>query len=151
MEEKKYDLVIIGAGPAGLSAAVYGVRAGLELVVLEKAPMSGGQVLNTYEVDNYLGIPGIKPGFDMGCSFGAARRQAGGGISGGGCKKYYQREGTLCHRNRQGKAVGEVGCLWGRGRARKIGEFPERIPLPDTAFPIAQPVTALSSEERKWQ
>ena len=36
MEEKKYDLVIIGAGPAGLSAAVYGVRAGLELVVLEK-------------------------------------------------------------------------------------------------------------------
>lgn len=58
MEEKKYDLVIIGAGPAGLSAAVYGVRAGLELVVLEKAPMSGGQVLNTYEVDNYLGLPG---------------------------------------------------------------------------------------------
>lgn len=70
MEEKKYDLVIIGAGPAGLSAAVYGVRAGLELVVLEKAPMSGGQVLNTYEVDNYLGLPGIN-GFDMGMQFRA--------------------------------------------------------------------------------
>ena len=40
-----YDLIIIGSGPAGLSAAVYGKRAGLDLLVLERAPMSGGQVL----------------------------------------------------------------------------------------------------------
>ena len=65
-----YDLIIIGSGPAGLSAAVYGIRSGLELLVLEKNPMSGGQVLNTYEVDNYLGIPGIS-GFDMGMQFRA--------------------------------------------------------------------------------
>lgn len=63
-----YDLIIIGSGPAGLSAAVYGKRAGLKLLVLEKNPMSGGQVLNTYEVDNYLGMPGIN-GFDMGMQF----------------------------------------------------------------------------------
>lgn len=63
-----YDLIIIGSGPAGLSAAVYGKRAGLELLVLEKAPMSGGQILNTYEVDNYLGMPGMN-GFDMGMRF----------------------------------------------------------------------------------
>ena len=63
-----YDLIIIGSGPAGLSAAVYGKRAGLNLLVLEKNPMSGGQVLNTYEVDNYLGMPGIN-GFDMGVQF----------------------------------------------------------------------------------
>lgn len=63
-----YDLVIIGSGPAGLSAAVYAKRAGLNLLVLEKNPMSGGQVLNTYEVDNYLGMPGIN-GFDMGMEF----------------------------------------------------------------------------------
>ncbi len=63
-----YDLIIIGSGPAGLSAAVYGKRAGLDLVVLEKNPMSGGQVLNTYEVDNYLGMPGMN-GFDMGVKF----------------------------------------------------------------------------------
>ena len=60
-----YDLIIIGSGPAGLSAAIYGKRAGLDLLVLEKNPMSGGQVLNTYEVDNYLGMPGTN-GFDMG-------------------------------------------------------------------------------------
>jgi thioredoxin reductase (NADPH) len=63
-----YDLIIIGSGPAGLSAAIYAKRAGLELLVLEKAPMSGGQVLNTYEVDNYLGMPGMN-GFDMGMQF----------------------------------------------------------------------------------
>lgn len=63
-----YDLIIIGSGPAGLSAAVYGMRAGLKLLVLEQNPMSGGQVLNTYEVDNYLGMPGIN-GFDMGMKF----------------------------------------------------------------------------------
>lgn len=63
-----YDLIIIGSGPAGLSAAVYGKRAGFRTLVLEKNPMSGGQVLNTYEVDNYLGMPGMN-GFDMGMQF----------------------------------------------------------------------------------
>ena len=63
-----YDMIIIGSGAAGLSASVYAKRAGLNLVVLEKSPMSGGQILNTYEVDNYLGLPGIN-GFDMGMKF----------------------------------------------------------------------------------
>lgn len=68
--ERMYDLIIIGSGPAGLSAAVYGKRAGLELLVLEQSGMSGGQVLTTYEVDNYLGLPGMN-GFDMGMQFRA--------------------------------------------------------------------------------
>lgn len=63
-----YDLIIIGAGPAGLSAAVYGIRAGLNLIVIEQTPMGGGQVINTSEVDNYLGMPGIS-GFDLGEKF----------------------------------------------------------------------------------
>lgn len=63
-----YDLIIIGSGPAGLGAAVYGKRAGMSTLVIEKNPMSGGQVLTTYEVDNYLGLPGIN-GFDLGTKF----------------------------------------------------------------------------------
>lgn len=63
-----YDLIIIGSGPAGLSAAIYAKRAGLDLLVIEANAMSGGQVLNTYEVDNYLGMPGMN-GFDMGTAF----------------------------------------------------------------------------------
>ena len=70
MEDTMYDLIIIGSGPAGLSAAVYGKRAGLNILVMEKNPMSGGQVLTTYEVDNYLGMPGVS-GFDMGMQFRA--------------------------------------------------------------------------------
>lgn len=60
-----YDVVIIGSGPAGLSAAIYGQRACLETLVVEKQPMSGGQILNTYEVDNYPGLPGLG-GFELG-------------------------------------------------------------------------------------
>lgn len=63
-----FDLVIIGSGPAGLSAAIYAERARLKTVVLEKSGMSGGQILNTYEVDNYPGLQGIN-GFDMGMKF----------------------------------------------------------------------------------
>ena len=62
---RQYDLIIIGSGPAGLAAAIYAQRARLHTLVLEKEMMSGGQVLNTYEVDNYPGLPGIN-GFDLG-------------------------------------------------------------------------------------
>lgn len=60
-----YDLIIIGSGPAGLSAAIYAQRAVLHTLVIEKNVMSGGQILNTYEVDNYPGYKGIN-GFDLG-------------------------------------------------------------------------------------
>lgn len=53
-----YDILIIGAGPAGLGAAIYAARAGLSMAVIDQSPISGGQVLNTYEVDNYLGLQG---------------------------------------------------------------------------------------------
>ena len=66
--ETQFDLVIIGSGPAGLSAAVYAARAGLSFIVLEANYTSGGQVLNTHEVDNYLGFWSID-GFEMGMKF----------------------------------------------------------------------------------
>ena len=63
-----YDLIIIGSGPAGLSAAIYAERAKLKTLVLEKEYISGGQVVNTYEVDNYPGLPGIG-GYELGSKF----------------------------------------------------------------------------------
>ena len=63
-----YDMIIIGSGPAGLAAAVYGQRAKLDLLVIEKQMISGGQILNTTEVDNYPGLPGIG-GFELGQKF----------------------------------------------------------------------------------
>ena len=60
-----YDLIIIGSGPAGLAAAVYAQRACLDTLVIEQSTVSGGQILNTYEVDNYPGYPGIS-GYELG-------------------------------------------------------------------------------------
>lgn len=57
------DLIILGAGTAGLSAAIYAVRAGLSLRLLETS-LPGGQILNSPDVDNYPGIPSIS-GFDF--------------------------------------------------------------------------------------
>ncbi len=59
-----YDVVIIGSGPAGMAAGIYAKRAGLAVVILEKTGISGGQVLSTYEVDNYPGLP-MSNGFDL--------------------------------------------------------------------------------------
>lgn len=63
-----YDVIIIGSGPAGLAAAIYAKRAELSLIVIEKAGLSGGQIINTYEVDNYPGTPGIS-GFELSTKF----------------------------------------------------------------------------------
>ncbi len=66
--EKIRDLIIIGAGPAGLTAAIYAKRAGLDTLVIDETGMGGGQIVNTYEVDNYPGLIHIN-GFDMGMKF----------------------------------------------------------------------------------
>ena len=65
----KYDLIIMGAGPAGLTAAIYGRRAGLGVLVLDPEG-AGGQIKNTAEVENWPGTPGIS-GWDLGESFRA--------------------------------------------------------------------------------
>lgn len=59
-----YDLVIIGSGPAGMAAAIYAKRACLQTILIERTGFGGGQVLNTYEVDNYPGLPGVS-GFEL--------------------------------------------------------------------------------------
>jgi thioredoxin reductase (NADPH) len=58
------DLIITGAGPAGLSAAIYGIRSGLDLLVIERFS-PGGQVMNTYEVENYPGFAEPVKGWEL--------------------------------------------------------------------------------------
>ncbi len=57
------DMIIVGAGPAGISAAIYAKRAMLNFVILEKS-FAGGQIINTYEVENYPGIQSVS-GFEL--------------------------------------------------------------------------------------
>ena len=70
------DLVIIGAGPAGLTAGIYGKRAGLDTLIIDESCVGGGQVLTTYEVDNYPGLPGIS-GMELGSKLKEHAESAG--------------------------------------------------------------------------
>lgn len=63
-----FDTMIIGAGPAGMAAGIYAARAELSHLVLESGLMSGGQIINTSEVDNYPGLKGIG-GFELAMKF----------------------------------------------------------------------------------
>lgn len=63
--DKIYDVMIIGGGPAGYSAALYCTRAGLETIVLEKLS-AGGQIALTAQVDNYPGFEEGIDGFSLG-------------------------------------------------------------------------------------
>ena len=67
MKQHVYDMIIVGGGPGGYTAALYGARAGLDTVVLEKLS-AGGQMALTHQIDNY---PGFEEGVD---GFGLAEK-----------------------------------------------------------------------------
>lgn len=71
-----YDTIIIGGGPAGLSAAVYACRAGMKAAVAEKDRMGAGQMTVSEQIDNYLGFWKIN-GFDLGQKFREHAFEAG--------------------------------------------------------------------------
>ncbi len=71
-----YDIIIIGSGPAGLTAAIYASRARLQAVVLEKDYLGSGQIAVSEQVDNYPGLPGID-GYTLGEKFREHATQMG--------------------------------------------------------------------------
>ena len=71
-----FDIIIIGSGPAGMTAAIYARRASLDALVLEKDAMGSGQIAVTEQVDNYPGLPGIS-GYDLGEKFRSHAEQLG--------------------------------------------------------------------------
>ena len=82
----EYDTIIIGGGPAGLAAAVYGASEGLRTVVVEReAP--GGQAGTSSRIENYLGFPSGVSGDEL-----ASRAL---GSQGGSGRKYWSRARSL--------------------------------------------------------
>ena len=62
---RSYDMVIVGGGPGGYTAALYAARAGMRVVVLEKLS-AGGQMAMSHQIDNYPGFPEGIDGFELG-------------------------------------------------------------------------------------
>lgn len=75
MSEHKYDVIIIGAGPAGLTAALYASRSNLDVLIIEKGEI-GGELNNTDTVENYTGYKSIK-GYDLAKEMGESALQFG--------------------------------------------------------------------------
>lgn len=73
---ERYDLIIIGAGPAGLAAAIYAARARLRTLVLDES-VPGGQVKTTHKVSNYPGFPEDVKGSDLAKAFAAQAERFG--------------------------------------------------------------------------
>ena len=67
MEEKLFDCIILGGGPAGMSAALYAQRGNLKTAIIDSSAL-GGQPVNYLEIENYLGFPSIK-GFELSDKF----------------------------------------------------------------------------------
>ncbi|ALX70335.1 thioredoxin-disulfide reductase [Spiroplasma turonicum] len=85
-----YDLVIVGEGPAGLSAAIYACRAGLKTILLENST-PGGKVMKTDEIENYPGFKNIK-GPDLGFHFYEQALNLGAEEAGAGIKDFEKKD-----------------------------------------------------------
>lgn len=118
-----YDVVIVGGGPGGYTAALYCVRAGLRTLVLEKLS-AGGQMATTAHVDNY-------PGFDEGIDgFALAERMQRGAERFGAVTEY--AEVTSMNLTAQPKQiVTSAGTFLGKTVMLATGASPRMLGLPD--------------------
>ena len=97
---KRYDILVVGAGPAGLTAAIYGARGGKKVLILEKLSY-GGQIINTPEVENY---PGTKKtsGFELATSMYEQAIELGAEVA------YGEASGIVESKDEEGKKIFEI-------------------------------------------
>lgn len=116
-----YDLVIIGSGPAGLSAAVYAKRACLSVLVIEKEAFAGGQMVYTEEVDNYLGL-NAKSGFELAESFKQHALDLDVSFAEGAVEKIVPKDGKWSLHMESGEDIETKTVLLATGAThRKLG------------------------------
>ena len=118
--DKIHDILIIGSGAAGMSAAVYAKRAMLDTLVIERS-YAGGQIVNTYEVDNYLGFPGIS-GFDLVSRFREHTEKMGVETENCDIVKLSENDGIKCLEDGTGRKFYARAVIIASGaRHKKLG------------------------------
>lgn len=118
-----YDMVIIGGGPGGYSAALYAARAGLDVVVLEKLS-AGGQMALTHQVDNY---PGFSQGID-GFTLGMQMQE---GAERFGAKTEYAEVESLDLSAAPKRIETSEGTFYGKTVIYAAGAGPRKLGLPE--------------------
>lgn len=120
--EQIYDMIVIGGGPAGYTAALYAARAGLQVLVLERL-VAGGQMTLTEQIDNYPGFPDGIDGYTLG------DRMRAGAERFGAVTEYAQVQSLKL--TEVPKAVTtDQGTYYGRTVVLATGAAPKRLELP---------------------
>ena len=121
MNEKLYDMLIVGGGPGGYTAALYAARAGLDVLVLEKLA-AGGQMAETPQIDNYPGYTGLD-GFMLG-------QQMKEGAEKFGAQSRFA-EVTALHLEGNTKSVDTTdGVFYGKTVVIATGAHPRKLNVP---------------------
>ncbi len=121
-QRRMYDLAIVGGGPAGLGAAIYAAREGIEAIVVDRGGL-GGQAGVTERIDNYPGFPEGIGGAELADRFIAQARKYGVELLSGVAVDSIVREGDdLClHLGGAGEVTGHAALLVPGSTYRRLG------------------------------
>ncbi|MFC2051257.1 thioredoxin-disulfide reductase [Chloroflexota bacterium] len=125
MTEANYDVVIIGAGPAGLTAGLYTSRAGLNSLLIERG-LFGGQIINAVQVENYPGFPEGISGFDLGQLMRQQAEKYGLETVTTGATGIKLKEGKISVRTTEGDFVAGAVIIAGGSERQKLGVAGEK-------------------------
>lgn len=121
-----YDIVIIGSGPAGMSAAIYAQRAGLKAVVVEKECLGTGKIAESLRVDNYPGLFG-ENGYDLGEKFRTHAENLGAEFIEGEIIKIVRSNGGYTLQLDNDKALTAKTVIYAAGtQCRRLGVVGEQ-------------------------
>ena len=118
--EKIYDMIIVGGGPGGYTAALYAARAGLSTLVLEKLS-AGGQMALTDQVDNYPGYPEGVDGFELGMRMQQGAERFGSETVLAEVQEVQLEGKVKTLRTSEGDFYGKTVVLATGAKARKLG------------------------------